>query len=605
MELLNQITSRQTPFNPAAGLGGEGAWSNQDATEADLIFARFYSEQLASSIRSGQQAWAPDQLEKLNPTSLSEFAAFFNSDNVDVALSPDELSDKFSAWLSSVGLASDGFRFSAPAILDVVDEEGLIHSQLANPALALVTELELNAELSQPGLVDLSQAAGLANHSLEQVNLDQLADPALALATELELNAELSQPGLVDLSQAAGQANHSLEQVNLDQLADPALALVTELSPNAELAKLSLSQTVEADTLMHQNDVLALNLETANDSVPVNLLVSPLLQEVNNGTVIQPIVTPSIESTASINDVQAENAEESALLNLAGLTPDIGQVQSSIQAGLAASAIGANVSVLKSPATLSPSGMAFSKAATVNLSAASSVAGLPLQNTIAMADGFIAQALQSEAIRGGVSAQTLNLASTAQTLLQHSVIQQHTAQAQTARALEEGENTRAQTTEATLLTDTSVKGAKTTAPSLASISYPLNHQKWNEALGKRMIFMANQSIQLAQISLNPEKLGPIQLRLQLDRDQMMTVSMSANHATTREALEAAIPRLKEMLTEAGVIFDQIDVQEESVFDQPKERNTGSASTHQAGDDLVEQDLMTTQLDSDNLIDFYA
>ena len=339
--------------------------------------------------------------------------------------------------------------------------------------------------------------------------------------------------------------------------------------------------------------------------MPVNLLVSPLLQEVNNGTVIQPIVTPSIESTASINDVQAENAEESALLNLAGLTPDIGQVQSSIQAGLAASAIGANVSVLKSPATLSPSGMAFSKAATVNLSAASSVAGLPLQNTIAMADGFIAQALQSEAIRGGVSAQTLNLASTAQTLLQHSVIQQHTAQAQTARALEEGENTRAQTTEATLLTDTSVKGAKTTAPSLASISYPLNHQKWNEALGKRMIFMANQSIQLAQISLNPEKLGPIQLRLQLDRDQMMTVSMSANHATTREALEAAIPRLKEMLTEAGVIFDQIDVQEESVFDQPKERNTGSASTHQAGDDLVEQDLMTTQLDSDNLIDFYA
>lgn len=280
-------------------------------------------------------------------------------------------------------------------------------------------------------------------------------------------------------------------------------------------------------------------------------------------------------------------------------------MQAAIQAGFVAPAVSAKVSALQNPTGLSSSGMAFAKAATANASTVSSSTGLPLQNASAMADGFITQALQTEAVRGGINVQTLNLASTAQTLLQQSVIQQQVLQAQTSRALDESENTRTQTTETTLLTDSSAKGSKTTAPSLASISYPLNHQKWNEALGKRMIFMANQSIQLAQISLNPEKLGPIQLRLQLDRDQMMTVSMSANHATTREALEAAIPRLKEMLTEAGVLFDQIDVQEDSVFDQPKERNTGFASAEQAEDNVTENALMTTQLDSDNLIDFYA
>lgn len=151
---------------------------------------------------------------------------------------------------------------------------------------------------------------------------------------------------------------------------------------------------------------------------------------------------------------------------------------------------------------------------------------------------------------------------------------------------------------------------KSSAPALASISYPLRHPQWAQSVGKRIVFMANQQMQQAQISLNPDKLGPIQLRLQLDRDQMVTVSMTAQHGATREALEAAIPRLKEMLEEAGISFDDVKVEDEEAFeksnqDQSRESekmNVAGASSAKGEGDV---EPTSSKKQTDNMIDFYA
>lgn len=153
---------------------------------------------------------------------------------------------------------------------------------------------------------------------------------------------------------------------------------------------------------------------------------------------------------------------------------------------------------------------------------------------------------------------------------------------------------------------------KSVLPSLASIQYPMRHPQWSHALSKRIVFMANNQLQQAQISLNPEKLGPIQIRLQVDRDQMVTVSMTAQHGATREALEQAIPRLKEMLEEAGIRFDKVNVDEESVFEQAADQQgfgKGQDGSQSPGlvkaDDSEEQDTKTKILETDNTIDFYV
>lgn len=149
-------------------------------------------------------------------------------------------------------------------------------------------------------------------------------------------------------------------------------------------------------------------------------------------------------------------------------------------------------------------------------------------------------------------------------------------------------------------------------PGLQSIPLPVKHPQWGQALGQRVVYMANSQLQQAQITLNPEKLGPIQIKLHMDRDQQMQVSFSAQHGTTREALEAAIPRLREMLEQNGVNLSSVDVgdfsqfAEEQMSDDSSENQNSGVQTAGSG----EEELLTTseqilQTESDQLVDYYA
>lgn len=145
---------------------------------------------------------------------------------------------------------------------------------------------------------------------------------------------------------------------------------------------------------------------------------------------------------------------------------------------------------------------------------------------------------------------------------------------------------------------------KSASPMLASIAYPLRHPQWGAAVAKRIVFMANQQMQQAQITLNPEKLGPIQIRLHLDRDQSIAVSMSAQHGATREALEQAMPRLKEMLTEAGIAFSSVEVDDDAAFSEQQSNKQAAKGAVESLDESVAETVVQNT-NSKNMIDFYA
>jgi flagellar hook-length control protein FliK len=56
-------------------------------------------------------------------------------------------------------------------------------------------------------------------------------------------------------------------------------------------------------------------------------------------------------------------------------------------------------------------------------------------------------------------------------------------------------------------------------------------------------------------------LGPIEIRVTLQNDQA-SVSFNAQHPFTREALEAAVPRLREMLGESNLDLVSVDVKDQ-------------------------------------------
>lgn len=94
-------------------------------------------------------------------------------------------------------------------------------------------------------------------------------------------------------------------------------------------------------------------------------------------------------------------------------------------------------------------------------------------------------------------------------------------------------------------------------PLLERIPVPVHQQReFGEAVGQRVMLMLGREMQGARIELNPVDLGPVEINLQL-RGNEANVHFGAAHALTREVIEAALPRLREMLAEQG--FTQVNV----------------------------------------------
>ncbi len=82
---------------------------------------------------------------------------------------------------------------------------------------------------------------------------------------------------------------------------------------------------------------------------------------------------------------------------------------------------------------------------------------------------------------------------------------------------------------------------------------------WEKAIGGRLSFMAKNGVTTAKLHLKPAEMGPIEVTVKMQEDQA-SVSFNAHHATTREALEVAIPRLREMFSQSGLNLADADVQ---------------------------------------------
>lgn len=90
------------------------------------------------------------------------------------------------------------------------------------------------------------------------------------------------------------------------------------------------------------------------------------------------------------------------------------------------------------------------------------------------------------------------------------------------------------------------------------VSTPLTSEAWPKQFGEKIVWLARNDQQTAQININPPQLGPIQITLNLNGDQASAIFASP-HAEVRQAIEAAMPQLKEMLSSAGISLGDANV----------------------------------------------
>ena len=119
-------------------------------------------------------------------------------------------------------------------------------------------------------------------------------------------------------------------------------------------------------------------------------------------------------------------------------------------------------------------------------------------------------------------------------------------------------------------TDRTQSTARTDSP--YNIGTQLNDPRWSQQLGERVVWLARGEIQNAQININPAQLGPIQINISLNGDQMSAHFVAA-HQEVRQALEDAMPRLRDMLSGAGINLGQANVGAQTQQQQQRENFT--------------------------------
>lgn len=128
-------------------------------------------------------------------------------------------------------------------------------------------------------------------------------------------------------------------------------------------------------------------------------------------------------------------------------------------------------------------------------------------------------------------------------------------------------------------------GAAAPAASAHNLQTPLRDPSWATEFGQKLVWFASNEQQRAQITVHPPQLGVIEISLHLDRDGA-TAHFASPNAEVRGAIEAAMPRLREMFASAGIDIGQLSVGSQSLGHQSQGQADSSPATHRLPDAAI-------------------
>ncbi len=98
----------------------------------------------------------------------------------------------------------------------------------------------------------------------------------------------------------------------------------------------------------------------------------------------------------------------------------------------------------------------------------------------------------------------------------------------------------------------------------AQMSAPFASPEWRTEVGERIAWMVGRHAQVAELILNPPNLGTIEVHLKMNSSgNEAGAQFFANNPAVREALENAVPRLRELMAEAGITLGDASVSQHS------------------------------------------
>jgi flagellar hook-length control protein FliK len=101
-------------------------------------------------------------------------------------------------------------------------------------------------------------------------------------------------------------------------------------------------------------------------------------------------------------------------------------------------------------------------------------------------------------------------------------------------------------------TTTATQGSNPATAAMANAIAPqVGAHDWEDAFSQKVVFLTNAHQQTAELTLNPRDLGPLQVVLQVADNHAHALFVS-QHQQVREAVEAALPKLREAMEQGGI-----------------------------------------------------
>lgn len=145
-------------------------------------------------------------------------------------------------------------------------------------------------------------------------------------------------------------------------------------------------------------------------------------------------------------------------------------------------------------------------------------------------------------------------------------------------------------------------------PLMQAVDMPVLESGWDKLISERVLLMANGRLQNAELRLTPAELGPLRVQVTVE-DGAAHVAFQAQHALTREAIEQAMPRLREMLADSGLSLGQTSVSDDGVRqggrDGAAPGNEAGAAAREEGEYDEEHVAVLGARSSDGLVDTFA
>ena len=167
--------------------------------------------------------------------------------------------------------------------------------------------------------------------------------------------------------------------------------------------------------------------------------------------------------------------------------------------------------------------------------------------------------------------------------------------------------------------DQGVHQAPPAAPAQATLPMTPQSPTFAPALGQQIDVWMKGGVQHAEVQLSPQDLGPIRVRIEMEGAHAR-VHMSADVASTRDALQQAMPQLSEQLGQVGLSLTGGGVSDQPAFQQSQaqaqanadggfggagRQGAGAGGHAGGGEDIAMASAARQQAQRRGLLDMYA